>query len=283
MWYGQCGRNSRGKYINCLYNGPAKSIENKKSRDILSELCPELTIERDSKVCCSYDQVVSLQSGIKTAQSLMKRCPACWKNFRELYCRLTCSPNNSMFLLPHGIKNYTNITKSIASISYYVEKSFREGLYNSCKDIVFPSNNRKIMNFLCGMPADKCDPLKFLNFLGDPQKNGVSPFLIRYPTSHVKGIQPMNVNIKMCNESFYDPYTKSEMSKCNCEDCVSSCKYPLSPTPTIGFKGRRALILFSLKHQSPFNKRSCYRNYFAPKCTVTGTILRLSILRKVCL
>ena len=229
MWYGQCGKNpSTNKHINCLYNGPAKPVDGPKSREILFELCPEFA-HNDSKVCCSHSQLVSLQSGIQSAQQMMARCPGCWKNFRELYCRMTCSPNNSMFI------NATDLNANktaIINIDYHVDKAFRDGLYNSCKNVVFPSSGQKIMSFMCGTEADKCTPLKFLNFMGNPIRNGESPFSINYPTTHKDSIDPMYVKIKLCNETVFRPVTNKTSKPCSCQDCIESCPPLPHYTPT---------------------------------------------------
>ena len=230
MWYGQCGKSSTTKKpLNCFYNDKAKLIDSQESRDILVKLCPELA-HKDGKVCCDYKQLLSLQSGLQSAQQMMTRCPACWKNFRELYCQMTCSPNNSLFLNP----TLTADGKSIESIDFYVDEAFRDGLYNSCKNVIFPSSNQKIMNFLCGTKAENCNPLKFLKFMGNPELNGESPFLINYPTEPKPNtsIVPMNFSIKLCNETVYVPYTNSTDSACSCQDCILSCPPLPHYTPT---------------------------------------------------
>jgi Niemann-Pick C1 protein len=221
MWYGQCGINPlTNQAVNCLYNGPAKPVDGSASHEILAELCPDFA-KKNSKVCCSYKQLVSLQSGIQSAQQMMARCPSCWKNFRELYCQMTCSASNSMFIDP---VNFSADKKALTAIDYNVDKAFRDGLYNSCKDVIFPSSNQKIMNFLCGTSADNCDPLKFLRFMGNPTINGVSPFLIQYPVSpKEKDIVPMYVKVVLCNDTVLDPYTNATSDPCSCQDCVESC------------------------------------------------------------
>ena len=271
MWYGQCEESSTtGKPLNCFYNGKAKSIDSQKSRDILAELCPELA-HKDGKVCCDYKQLLSLQSGLQSAQQMMTRCPACWKNFRELYCQMTCSPNNSLFLNASLAAD----DKSIESIDFYVDEAFRDGLYNSCKNVIFPSSNQKIMNFMCGTKAENCNPLKFLEFMGNPELNGESPYLINYPVTAKPPIQAMNANIIKCNQSFPDPITKLTRPACSCQDCKASCINP----PPIEYLA--AKIIFSIKPRSKLNQRTCYKNFFSRDCELTGTILRLNILKKV--
>ena len=231
MWYGQCEKNRATNLpLNCFYNGKAKLIENRESRDILAKLCPEFS-HKDSKVCCDIKQILSLQSGIQSAQQMMTRCPACWKNFRELYCQMTCSPNNSLFIDPI----LTLSKKSVQSIEYNVDQTFRDGLYNSCKNVIFPSSNQKIMNFLCGTKAENCNPLKFLRFMGDPTLNGdSSPFLIEYPPSPKanSSIVPMYVDVKLCDKTVYIPYTNSTAAACSCQDCIESCPPVPHYTPT---------------------------------------------------
>ena len=275
MWYGQCGTNPlTRKPINCLYNGPAKPIDSPDSRNILSQLCPEFARD-DSKVCCSHDQLVSLKSGIQSAQEMMAHCPACWKNFRELYCHLICSPSNSMFITPRQL---SADEKSIVSIAYYVNKAFRDGLYSSCRNVAFQNSNTKIMNFMCGTTVEHCSPLKFLRYMGNPELNGVSPFLIEYPEEISPGITAMNTTIRECNKAFYDPFTHTTSEACVCNDCIESCKGPFP----IKANYMTAKIIFSLKPSSNLNQRSCYKNFFSIDCLLTGTILRLKILQKVC-
>ena len=277
MWYGLCGINPlTNQAVNCLYNGPAKPVDSPKSRDILAQLCPEFARD-DSKVCCSYDQIVRLQSGTQSAQQMMARCPSCWRNFRELYCRLTCSPNNSMFIDPTQL---SGDKKSLIAIDYYVDKAFRDGLYSSCKNVVFPSSGKKIMNFMCGTTVEKCTPLKFLRFMGDPAANGVSPFEIEYPVEAKHGVKPMNETVVLCNESFYDPISQTTKEACVCRDCIESCRGPFSIKTTDYLSAK---IIFSLKANSELNQRTCYTNFLKQRrCILTGTILRLGILQKVC-
>ena len=285
MWYDQCGTGSvTGKPINCLYNGKAKKIHNKESQDILDNLCPELS---NGSICCSLSQLHSLQSGIQSAQQMMARCPSCWKNFRQLYCQMTCSPNNSLFIDPIELKIEPGTNKAgIEIIDYYVDPLFRNGLYNSCKDVLFPSSNKKIMNFLCGVTADKCDPMKFLRFMGDPSRNGQSPFTIKYPvntTSH-SGIKAMNQHISLCNETVYDPSTNKTSDACSCQDCrLPPCaQFPTYNPPTIWPLHRTAQIIFSIKPNSEFyNKKSCYSSVYATTCQLTGPIIRKQFLLKV--
>ena len=276
MWYGQCGMNPfTNKPINCLYNGPAKPVADRESHEILAQLCPELSLS-NSKVCCDHDQLVNLQSGMQSARQMMARCPSCWKNFRELFCRLICSPNNSMFIDPTRL---SADKKSVVAIDYYVDKAFRDGLYNSCKNVAFPDGrHQKIMNFMCGTTVGKCTPLKFLNYVGNPAANGESPFSISYPEKAKRGIKSMNATITSCNESFYDPLSKSTMEACDCRDCIESCKHPF---PIKLQEYLAAKVIFSLKPSSELNRRTCYKNFFSRNCELTGTILRVGILQKV--
>ena len=271
MWYGQCGISPLTYLpINCLYNGPAKPVDGQASEEVLKELCPEIFLSK-SYVCCDHNQLTSLQSGLQSAQQLLTRCPACLKNFRELYCRLACSPNNSMFIDPTEL---TENKKAILAVDYYVEKSFRDGLYNSCKDVIFPGSGQKVMDFLCGTTVDKCTPLKFLDFLGDPAMNDI-PFLINYPGTAKPPIQPMNASIITCNQSFQDPITHRTVPPCSCEDCKASC---INPPP---IKYLSAKVMFSLKPRSELNQHTCYKNFYSKDCKLTGTILRLNVLKKV--
>lgn len=39
IWYGQCGLNDKGKYVNCEYNGTAKLLNDSASLQTFKEVC----------------------------------------------------------------------------------------------------------------------------------------------------------------------------------------------------------------------------------------------------
>ena len=166
---------------------------------------------------------------------LTSRCPACWNNMRRLYCQLTCSRDQSLFMDPEILVPVPNTNKSsIMSIKYFVSPQFKQGLFDSCKDVTFPGNNEKVLNLLCGTTAEKCTPQKLLKYMGNTE-NGFAPFAIDFPEKLIPNLSWMNQTVFKCNNPFVDPQTNNTASVCSCQDCVASCPVrptvPPSPTP----------------------------------------------------
>ena len=122
VWYGQCTKGS--KPLNCLYNGPAKRLTDPQGLEILHSRCPEL---RDQPTCCTTKQLEALTTNLQILEQLTSRCPSCWNNIRRLYCQLTCSPDQSVFMdvTKDELKYATNNT--IQQVDYYVAPEFKQG------------------------------------------------------------------------------------------------------------------------------------------------------------
>ena len=215
--------------MNCLYNGPAKQMNDTKGKQIMAELCPELV---GKKTCCSTKQLQALQDNVNTLHQLSGRCPACWNNMRKLYCETTCSPDQSLFMDPVAVFGTV-----IQEVAVFLSPQFKQSLYDSCKDVIFPGNNEKIMNLLCGTTADKCTPQKLLHYLGSTT-NGFAPFTIDYPQNlTVPNVQWMKGTPYKCNETFIDPATNATASPCSCQDCHASCPAP-APASVVPVPGK---------------------------------------------
>ena len=223
IWYGKC--TTRGKP--CFYNGPAKPFTDPKHLKVLNSLCPEL---RNQHTCCSTKQLDLLSKNMEIMAQLTTRCPACWNNMRRLICLMTCSRDQSLYMNPKDVDNSTGHA-TIQSINYYVSPTFKQGVFDSCKDVSFPGNNGKVLTLLCGTTAEKCTPEKLLRYMGNTA-NGFAPFNIYYPsplpTNSTCTISPMNITVFKCNKQFIDPQTNRTASPCSCQDCVASC--PVRPT-----------------------------------------------------
>lgn len=59
----------------------------------------------------------------------MVRCPACFANFRLLFCAMTCDPNQAQFITP------TINGKLVESITYTLTDHMADTFFNSCKVI----------------------------------------------------------------------------------------------------------------------------------------------------
>ncbi|WZZ54559.1 hypothetical protein YC2023_054666 [Brassica napus] len=200
--YDICGARSDGKVLNCPFNIPAVKPDDLLSSKIQS-LCPTIT----GDVCCTETQFDTLRSQVQQAIPFIVGCPACLRNFLNLFCELTCSPDQSLFI------NVTSTTKiknnsTVDGIEYYITDSFGEGLYESCKNVKFGSSNSRALDFLGA---------EWFAFIG--QKAGVnlpgSPYGIKFsPLPPVSsGMKPMNVSTYSCSD---------DTLGCSCGDCPSA-------------------------------------------------------------
>ncbi|XP_072021310.1 NPC intracellular cholesterol transporter 1-like [Amphiura filiformis] len=235
IWYGQCGHDDSNppKPQNCLYNGPAKQLIDPEGLKILEDHCPWLVGGANGTyTCCDTNQLKTFANQTGQANQLLSRCPSCYRNFLENYCEMTCDPGNSQFVNATKIAkdDDTNTTK-ITEIKYYLTKQFAEGMYNSCKDVQFPSSNSKVMSLFCGAyGADHCSAERWLGFMGD-KANGQTPFQIDFTIVNKTNPVPapmiaMNMSIYPCSEGI-----GNLTAPCSCQDCVASC--PPAPPPPL--------------------------------------------------
>ncbi|KAF4076370.1 hypothetical protein AMELA_G00213600 [Ameiurus melas] len=144
IWYGECGTSALlpDKKYNCNYTGPPIPLP-KDGQDLLLELCPGL-VYGDQSVCCDTQQLKTLKDNIQIPLQYLSRCPACFFNFMTLFCELTCSPRQSVFL------NATQFTPdngtNVVELSYYISQDFANAMYNACKDVEAPSSNVKALS-----------------------------------------------------------------------------------------------------------------------------------------
>ena len=231
VWYGQCLKNEEGQSLNCLYNGPAKILNDTNGISLLHKLCPKFSPHR--LTCCDKNQLQALNDNLDTLRQFTGRCPACFQNLLDLFCESTCSPDQSLFMDPNGTVGFPPL-ESILRIKYYVSAEYKYGLFDSCKNVVFPGDNEKALNLLCGESAETCTPEKLLTHMGSTS-NGYSPFDIIFPQniSLSQNLTWMNHTIFPCNESFVNPWTNKSETACSCQDCAESCPYlpPVPPAP----------------------------------------------------
>ncbi|XP_048590646.1 NPC intracellular cholesterol transporter 1 isoform X2 [Nematostella vectensis] len=231
VWYGQCTEPGQTPALNCLYNEPAKELNDTKAMNILKNLCPK--IAQGGKTCCDLRQLEALDSNLNTLRQFTSRCPACWQNMLDMYCESTCSPDQSLFMDPTSVVGFPPYTPyMINTINYYIAPEYKDQLFKSCKDVIFPGNNEKILNLLCGQSAETCSPQKLLEYMGSTS-NGQAPFDIHYPEIIRPNMTWMNQTAYKCSESFINPLTNRTSAKCSCQDCHGSCPVlpPEPPTP----------------------------------------------------
>ncbi|XP_076838212.1 NPC intracellular cholesterol transporter 1 [Brachyhypopomus gauderio] len=229
IWYGECGNSEilPAKKYNCNYTGPAKPLP-KEGQDLLMEICPGLAYG-DQRVCCDAQQLKTLKGNVQIPLQYLSRCPACFFNFMTLFCELTCSPHQSLFLnatdfSPDPAHNLTNVVE----LSYYISQTFANAMYNACMDVEAPSSNVKALSLLCGRDSSECTATNWIQYLFDIN-NGQVPFKIdpHFSDDPVSGMTPMNNQTFACTDPLDDG-----SAPCSCQDCSRACgPTPVPPPP----------------------------------------------------
>lgn len=236
IWYGECGPSNLGRTLNCAYNGTAKPFQDDSSAELLKFWCPDLYQGRNTPVCCSDSQIVTVSTSMSVPKQALQRCPSCWNNFRNIYCYLTCAPDHSRFIYPEQLTN-TNITVNgtsvnvtqVSKVMYAMSWDFAQGMFNSCRDVQMPSANMPAIGLLCGHSVEECNATNWLQYMGNTD-NGQTPFPINFTftddpfTVGNTPITPMNASVTPCWQGL------NTSAACSCQDCALSCP-PLPPVP----------------------------------------------------
>ncbi|KAL2346178.1 hypothetical protein Fmac_000178 [Flemingia macrophylla] len=206
--YGICGTRSDGKVVNCPYGSPAVKPDDLLSSKIQS-LCPTIT----GNVCCTEAQFDTLRTQVQQAIPFLVGCPACLRNFLNLFCELTCSPNQSLFINVTSVDDVGgNLT--VGGIYYFVTDAFGKGLYESCKEVKFGTMNSKALQFIGAGAQNFKDWFAFIGRKAAPHGPG-SPYAIMFrpDATESSGMRPMNVSTYSCGDVSLG---------CSCGDCPSS-------------------------------------------------------------
>ncbi|KAH1109328.1 hypothetical protein AAZX31_04G016700 [Glycine max] len=206
--YDICGTRSDGKVVNCPYGSPAVKPDDLLSSKIQS-LCPTIT----GNVCCTEAQFETLRTQVQQAIPFLVGCPACLRNFLNLFCELTCSPNQSLFINVTSVDNVGgNLT--VGGIDYFVTDAFGEGLYESCKEVKFGTMNSRALQFIGAGAQNYKDWFSFIGRKAAPHGLG-SPYAITFwPNATASSdMKPMNVSTYSCGDISLG---------CSCGDCPSS-------------------------------------------------------------
>ncbi|CAH8614521.1 unnamed protein product [Schistosoma rodhaini] len=150
---------------------------------------------------------------------LLKRCPACFANFRLLFCAMTCDPNQVQFIEP-TIKG-----KLVESITYTLTDHMADTFFNSCKEVTFGSN--RAISLMCG--TSDCTRQLLLENLGKSTDGGRSPFDIRFNVvnssiyKNSQTIRPFDSLAYQCNQRVPKRASDPGGPACSCMDCSSAC------------------------------------------------------------
>ncbi|CAM8915891.1 unnamed protein product [Rhodiola kirilowii] len=217
--YDICGKRSDGKVLNCPKNVPSVKPDDIFSSKIQS-LCPTIT----GNVCCTEAQFDTLRTQVQQAVPLLVGCPACLRNFLNLFCELACSPNQSLFITVTSVAKAGN-NMTVDATDFFISDDAGERLYESCKDVKFGTMNMKAMALIGGGAKNFKE---FLAFLGLPSAldSPGSAYAINFSTSvnELSGMKPMNVSTYSCGDTSLG---------CSCGDCPSSSTCSSSaPSPT---------------------------------------------------
>ncbi|KAL5562347.1 hypothetical protein UlMin_032094 [Ulmus minor] len=206
--YDICGERSDGKPLNCPYGtSPVKPDELFSAK--IQSLCPSLS----GNVCCTETQFDTLRGQVQQAIPFLVGCPACLRNFLNLFCELSCSPNQSLFINVTSTSEVTgNLT--VDGIDFFVTDTFGEGLYDSCKEVKFGTMNTRAIEFIGAGAKNFKEWFAFIGQQAPPGFPG-SPFSINFKSSPKSSqMEPMNVSVYSCADTSLG---------CSCGDC------PLSP------------------------------------------------------
>ncbi|KAL0798721.1 hypothetical protein Bca101_053896 [Brassica carinata] len=206
--YDICGQRPDGKVLNCPYASPSVKPDDLFSAKIQS-LCPTIT----GNVCCTETQFDTLRSQVQQAVPFLVGCPACLRNFLNLFCELSCSPNQSLFI------NVTSVAEvggnlTVDGIDYLTTDMFGEGLYESCKEVKFGTMNTRAINFVGGGAQNFREWFAFIGQKAPPGFPG-SPYAINFKsaTPELSAMAPMNLSTYSCGDTSLG---------CSCGDCPSS-------------------------------------------------------------
>ncbi|KAK7371782.1 hypothetical protein VNO80_05147 [Phaseolus coccineus] len=230
--YDICGQRSDGKALNCPYGSPSVKPDDLLSAKIQS-LCPSIT----GNVCCTADQFDTLRVQVQQAVPILVGCPSCLRNFLNLFCELSCSPNQSLFINVTSISE-VNGNMTVDGIDFYVTETFGEGLYESCKDVKFGTMNTRAIDFV---GAGASNFKEWFEFLGQKVPPGLpgSPYSILFKTATLdpSPMKLMNASVYSCNDTSLG---------CSCGDCPSSSVCS-DPEPSPPSKDPCAIRIGSLK------------------------------------
>ncbi|KIK65508.1 hypothetical protein GYMLUDRAFT_357468 [Collybiopsis luxurians FD-317 M1] len=180
------------------------------TRRLLRDVCGPAF--ESGPVCCTHDQVSTLEDNFRIVDRIVSACPACKNNFHDFFCKFTCSPNQGSFLNVTSTQTTTSNQIAVQSVDFFVAPQFAQGFFDSCKDVKFDASNGYAMDFIGGGAQNYHD---FLGFLGEEKDLG-SPFQIDFPSISSPPYVPLNPPSRNCSDNDLG-------SRCTCIDCPSIC------------------------------------------------------------
>uniref|UniRef100_A0A2P2MG79 Niemann-Pick C1 protein-like n=1 Tax=Rhizophora mucronata TaxID=61149 RepID=A0A2P2MG79_RHIMU len=231
--YDICGRREDGKVLNCPYGSPAVKPDEILSKKIQS-LCPTIS----GNVCCTEAQFDTLRAQVQQAIPFLVGCPACLRNFLNLFCELSCSPQQSLFINVSSVSKVKN-NLTVDGIDFFITDAFGEGLYDSCKDVKFGTMNTRALNFIGASAQNFKDWFAFIGRRAAPNLPG-SPYAITFLSTapESSGMRAMNISTYKCGDISLG---------CSCGDCPLSPVCANTASPPGHKEGSCAVRIGSLK------------------------------------
>ncbi|KAF8767939.1 NPC intracellular cholesterol transporter 1 like protein [Argiope bruennichi] len=221
------------KHVPRVYRGPPKPLQkdifiegNITAVELLEKACPDLRFGNDPHLCCSTEQLSTVQEQFEMLDALgFSRCPSCLHNFRQLVCFVSCAPWQTRFMSVTN-SEWFDVGDFKEDVVSEVKK-YAYTLFESCKGMQGLIPGTKLLDFVCGAwGSSQCSPERWLDFMGSTVDEGAhSPFKFRYilhveDEIEVKGqaVFPIKAPHFRCSEA-PNPDSKA----CTCYDCEESC------------------------------------------------------------
>ncbi|PVH15190.1 uncharacterized protein CXQ87_003027 [Candidozyma duobushaemuli] len=144
--YDNCGKKSIfGSSIPCPSNQRAVKPSDE-AKELLAQICGSDFLTNDG-VCCSYDQLVNLESNLKKAEPLI----------------IHLLPDQSTFVEIVETTEAIDTKKEIVSeLTIFTDPDYASDFFDSCKNIKFSASNSYAMDLIGGGAKNYSQFLKFL-------------------------------------------------------------------------------------------------------------------------
>ncbi|VDL60820.1 unnamed protein product [Hymenolepis diminuta] len=164
VMYGMC---SKRQY--CLVNHPPKS----NATFFYNKVC-----SIDSPVqCCDQTQLKKLEDNLDMLAMLVRdttKDKTCYDGLLQIFCDITCSPQQSNLV---KIVDYNSTTNAVTSINFRLLRPKAQKIFDACAKI--DAFLGRAIDFIC--KEEKCDMEAFFQSLGAPKsKGGRSPYEINF-------------------------------------------------------------------------------------------------------
>eukprot|EP00899_Mesostigma_viride_P026866 jgi/Mesvir1/7364/Mv19167-RA.1 len=219
--YGVCGAREDGKPLNCPDSRKAVVPDEAFSRQVQG-LCPRLT----GALCCTEEQFANLRNSVKKAATFLVGCPACNRNFMDLWCAMSCSPDQALFVnITNTIEAPDTKATAVDALDYFLSGDVGPSLFASCKDVKFAAMNTRALDFVGGGAQSWKEWASFMGAKRPLGEEG-SPYTINFPDEadlpEGSGIRPLDLDMHTCG----DPSLT-----CSCGDCPSAPGCAPGPGP----------------------------------------------------